>query len=95
MWEEFELKKTLESKFAYAMDKFECLFQHNIADIKTWDEGDYRYTFIDKQDTPFDYDDFMRQLKNTLDNWTYTKVKRAGTLERVPKENLERYQKRM
>jgi putative hydrolase of HD superfamily len=94
LWEEFEAKSTREAKFAYAMDKFECLFQHNVADIKTWDEADYRYTFIDKQDIPFDYDDFMRLLKNNLDDWTYSKVKTAGTLKRVPEENLKRYQKR-
>jgi len=94
LWEEFEARVTPEAKFAYALDKFECLLEHNIADIKTWDQGDYRYTFIERQDTPFDYDEFMRELKNTLDDWTFEKIKEAGFLERIPKENLERYKTR-
>lgn len=93
LWEEFEARQTEEAKFAYAMDKFECLFQHDVADINTWDDGDYRYTFIEKQDTPFDYDVFMRQMKNTLDDWTFSKVTAANTVDQIPKENLERYHK--
>ena len=68
-------------------------FQHDIADIKTWDDNDYRYTFIDKQDIPFDYDKFMRVLKNSVDKWTYSKVEKARTLNKIPKENIERYRK--
>lgn len=94
LWEEFEVRKTPEAKFAYALDKFECLFQHDIADIKTWDEGDFRYTFVDKQDTPFDFNKFMRELKDRLDDWTYKKVEEAGFLERIPDKNLERYKNR-
>ena len=94
LWEEFEARETPEAKFAYALDKFECLFQHDVTDIKTWDEGDFRYTFVDKQDTPFDYDSFMRMLKDKLDDWTYKKIKEAGFLSRIPKENLKRYKKR-
>ncbi|MFA5828145.1 MAG: HD domain-containing protein [Candidatus Shapirobacteria bacterium] len=94
LWEEFEAKQTLEAKFAYALDKLECLLQHDIADIKTWDEGDYRYTFVEKQDTPFDYDTFMRALKDTLDDWTFRKAEEAGVSDRIPSENLERYKSR-
>jgi putative hydrolases of HD superfamily len=93
LWEEFEKVETPEAKFAYALDKFECLVEHNIADIDTWDEGDYRYTFVEKQDTPFNFDKFMRELKNHLDRWTYSKTERAGTTKRVPKENLELFHK--
>ena len=94
LWEEFEAKETPEAKFALALDKFDCLFQHNVTDIKTWDEGDFRYTFIDEQDTPFDFDNFMRKLKDKLDDWTYQKIKKAGFVSRIPKENLKRYQSR-
>ena len=94
LWEEFEAKETLEAKFAYALDKFECLLEHDISDIKTWDEGDYRYTFVEKQDTPFDYDQFMRELKDALDNWTFQKIEEAGFLDRIPSKNLDRYMNR-
>jgi len=94
LWEEFEAKDTLEAKFAYALDKFECLLEHDISDIKTWDEGDYRYTFVEKQDTPFDYDQFMRELKDALDNWTFQKIEEAGFLDRIPSKNLDRYMNR-
>ncbi len=91
LWEEFELCETNEAKFARSLDKFECLVQHYIVDISTWDEGDYRYTFIDKQDTCFNFDPFMRHLKNELDRKTHSKLEKAGTVENVPMENLELY----
>jgi putative hydrolases of HD superfamily len=91
LWEEFEKAETPEARFSYAMDKFECLVEHNIADIDTWDEGDYRYTFIEKQDTPFNFDDFMRQLKNQLDQWTFSKVENAKTINKIPQENIDLY----
>jgi putative hydrolase of HD superfamily len=91
LFQEFEEQKTREAKFVYAVDKFECLVQHNLADIKTWDDADYRYTLVEKQDTPFDFDPFMRNLKNQLDVWTIDKVKKAKTLKKVPKENMARY----
>lgn len=95
LWEEYELKESPEAKFAYALDKFECLFQHDLADIETWDEADYRYTFIDKQDRPFDFDRFVRTLKDELDDWTYQKVEKAGFVSSIPKKNLKRYLSRV
>ncbi|OGK46782.1 hypothetical protein A3A93_04015 [Candidatus Roizmanbacteria bacterium RIFCSPLOWO2_01_FULL_38_12] len=94
LWTEFEGRQTNEAKFVHALDKFECLFEHNLADISTWDEGDYRYTFVEVQDTPFDFDSFMRRLKDRLDEWTNDKLTKAGTLSKVPEENLTRYTKR-
>lgn len=95
LWEEFEARETDEAKFSYALDKFECLLQHNIADIKTWDEGDFRYTFIERQDTPFNYNSFMRKLKDNLDDWTYDKIKEAEAIDKIPEENLIRYRNRV
>lgn len=93
LWEEFEARRTKEAKMVYAFDKLECLFQHDITNISTWDKADYGYTFIDRQDTPFDFEPNMRQIKNWLDRWTYKKAKKAGTIKMIPKENLERFKK--
>ena len=40
LWQEFE-KGIRMSQFANAMDKVEVLLQHNVADIKTWGDGDF------------------------------------------------------
>ncbi|RJR25258.1 HD domain-containing protein [Candidatus Microgenomates bacterium] len=90
LWEEFEEKKTPEACFVDAIDKFECIFQHLLAGVETWDEADFRYAFVDKQDMPFDFNGFMRDLKDYLDKVTYSELKKSGKLLKVPKENLER-----
>lgn len=45
LWLEFEDRKTLEAKFAVALDKLEVLIQHNEADISTWDEKEYDFNY--------------------------------------------------
>ena len=92
LWDEFEEMRTLEAKFVRAIDKFEVILQHNVAGVKTWDEGDFRYALNKIQDTPFDFNGFMRKLKNYLDDRTYKIVKKAGVLSKVPDENIKRYQ---
>ena len=87
LWKEYEERETNEGKFAYALDKAEVLIQHNIADIETWDDGDYGYTFVDKQDKPFNFDNFMREFKNEIDDWSYKKLKKAGMLDKIPNKH--------
>ena len=41
LWYEMEERKTNEAKVAQCLDKAEVLIQHNLADIKTWDQGDF------------------------------------------------------
>ena len=94
LWEEFEKWKTPEAKFVRALDKFEVILQHNVAGVKTWDEGDFRYTLNDIQDNPFNFSSFMRKLKDYLDDRTYEIVERTNTTSQVPKENLKRYKSR-
>ncbi|MDD3648257.1 MAG: HD domain-containing protein [Candidatus Dojkabacteria bacterium] len=43
LWAEFEKQETLESKIVEAIDKLEVGFQHNMADLSTWDENDKNY----------------------------------------------------
>jgi putative hydrolase of HD superfamily len=48
IWEEFEERKSLESKFAQAVEKIETLIQHNEADLATWNEterGDFNLVY--------------------------------------------------
>ena len=46
LWMEFEENKTFEAKFAQSCDKLETIDQHNLADIKTWVEEEYKYNLV-------------------------------------------------
>lgn len=77
LWEEFEARQTPESQLAASIDKIEALMQHNLASLSTWDEGDHRILSSHYKDEFFDFDSFMRQLKNEIDKRLDDKVKLA------------------
>jgi putative hydrolase of HD superfamily len=82
LWEEFELGKSAEAKFAKALDKVEVLIQHNITDISTWEDGDYKLNPYYSNDK-FDFDQFMRLFKDIVDEDTMAKVESNNKLTRV------------
>lgn len=45
LWLEFEECKTIDAKFAVALDKLEVLIQHNEADLETWEEIEYEINY--------------------------------------------------
>ncbi len=51
LWREYEDCKTLEAKFARALDKLEVQHQHNLAELQTWTEQelDLVYTKMDRE----------------------------------------------
>jgi putative hydrolase of HD superfamily len=90
LWEEFEENKTKEAKFANSLDKVEVVLQHNIADISTWDDGDYNASPY-YRDEYFDFDSFMRAFRDVVNIQGMKKVIKAKTVNRLDKKHLERY----
>lgn len=92
LWTEFETGETNEAKFAQSLDKLEVLIQHNIANIKTFEQGDFDLNPYYKNDK-FDFDSFMRAFKDQVDVDTMTKIENAGLLHKVSKPHQERWKK--
>ena len=90
LYKEFEDKKTLEAKLAKAIDKLEAVIQHNIADISTWDQNDLDYHPYCKNDY-FDFDSFLRFLKDQTDLWSMHKIETAGKLSQVDPKHTTKY----
>jgi putative hydrolase of HD superfamily len=90
LWEEFEERKTPEAKLAQSLDKIEVIIQHTIASIKTWEQGDFDINPYYKSEY-FDFDGFMRILKDIVDRETMEKIDAAGKLDKVSKAHLKRY----
>lgn len=90
LWLEFEECKKAEARYAQAMDKVEVIIQHNIADIRTFGQGDFDINPYYKNDR-FDFDDFLREFKDKVDVDTMNKIQRAGLMKRVPKYHQDRW----
>jgi putative hydrolase of HD superfamily len=92
LWEEFEKKETSEAKFANSLDKIEAVMQHNLSDISTWDQGDFNVHPYYKNDY-FDFDFFMRNFKDIVDNQSMKKILGAKAEHRIDAKHLEKYRK--
>jgi len=66
--------------------------QHNVANISTWDQGDYNASPYYK-DEYFDFDSFMRVFRDVVNIQGMEKVIKAKTEHRLDKKYLERYSK--
>ncbi|MEK7592475.1 MAG: HD domain-containing protein [Patescibacteria group bacterium] len=86
LWQEFEKGDTNESKFANAMDKVEVLLQHNVADIKTWGDGDFSLNPY-YRDEMFDFDEYIRHFKDEVDTDTMKKIESQNVLHRVSEKH--------
>lgn len=93
LWEEMEKKETTEAKFAQSLDKIEVVMQHHIADISTWDQGDYNASPYYKEEYS-DFDPFMKTLRGVVSMQGMKKILRAGTEHLLDPKHLERYEKR-
>lgn len=93
LWLEFEECKTVEAKYAQAVDKVEVIIQHNIADIKTFSQGDLDLNPYYKNDR-FDFDKFLRKFKDQVDIDTMNKIKKAGLMGKVPQYHQDRWKEK-
>jgi putative hydrolase of HD superfamily len=92
LFDEFENKTTRESLVAQAVDKFESPLQHNISEIKTWDQNDFDIHGLYKIDY-FTFDTFLMDLRDELENMTRVKVTKAKQLHRFKPEIQKLYKK--
>ncbi|HSX09731.1 MAG TPA: HD domain-containing protein [Candidatus Saccharimonadales bacterium] len=91
LFEEMEEKSTPEAKIAQAIDKFEAPLQHNIADISTWDQNDYDIHGRYKMEL-YEFDHFLKELREELEHMTRRKVTMAKTLHRFRPEIQKYYE---
>ncbi|OGI65247.1 hypothetical protein A3A95_03640 [Candidatus Nomurabacteria bacterium RIFCSPLOWO2_01_FULL_39_18] len=92
LWEEFEENKTKEAKFANSLDKMEAIMQHNLADISTFDQGDFDVHPYYK-DEYFYYDSFIRAFKDVVDIQSMEKIIEAKAAHRIEAKHLEKYRR--
>lgn len=90
IWEEYEERQSAEAVFVKALDTFDVVAQHNAADISTWDENDFLWQLSPIQDNFFNIDEYLRQLKDTLDTWSITKAKQAGKEKKLDQAELNK-----
>jgi putative hydrolase of HD superfamily len=61
LFQEYERLQSLEAKFAKALDNLEVQLQHNLADLKTWEEIEYGLVYT-KMDRFCAHDRYLREL---------------------------------
>ncbi|HSX15784.1 MAG TPA: HD domain-containing protein [Candidatus Saccharimonadales bacterium] len=89
LWQEMEDKQTPEAMLAQCIDKVEVLIQHIIADIETWDEGDFGLGPYNK-DELFDFNPYMRALKDRVNELFWQKMEENNTLSHIKPEHIAR-----
>jgi putative hydrolase of HD superfamily len=95
LWEEYETRESFEARFVKALDTLDVVAQHNTAAISTWDDNDYLWQLSPMQDSFFDLDPLLRQIKDELDVWSIEKVQTEGKLEKLDQLELQKRQKSM
>jgi putative hydrolase of HD superfamily len=73
---EFEHKETYEAKVANALDKLEVQLQHNHADFSTWEEIEYKMSFM--MDKHVAFDETLTELKNQIEREAEQKMRSYG-----------------
>ncbi len=76
IWEEFEKKKTLESKFAQAIEKIETLIQHNDASLSTWNEKEKAFNLIYALDK-CEFNPVIKKLRKMVQQETEEKLQKG------------------
>ncbi len=74
---EYEAAETLEAKFAKALDNLEVQFQHNAADLSTWEEIEYELVYT-KMDRFCSHDRFLRELCDVIKREAEEKMRAGG-----------------
>ena len=74
LFEEMRKQETLEAKIYKALDKMECLVQHNEADISTWLKLEYDLNLVyGKEQTAFS--EYMERLRSIINEESRNKMK--------------------
>lgn len=77
LWHEFEAQRSIEARFVKALDTLEVQIQHNIADIRSWEDIEFDLVYT-KLDQPCEYDAFLRVLSSAVKSDAEKKMKQEG-----------------
>ena len=77
LFEEYEAAETAEAKFAKALDNLEVQFQHNLADLSTWEEVEYDLVYT-KMDRFCAHDRFLLSLCEAIKRDAEAKMREGG-----------------
>lgn len=82
LWREMEDCQTTEAQIVRAIDKLEVNIQHDLADISTWEAGDYQATIGYKEEV-YKADPVVKAFKEILNEISYAKIKMANQLHQL------------
>jgi putative hydrolases of HD superfamily len=77
LFQEYEALHSFEAKFVKALDNLEVQIQHNLADLKTWEEVEYGLVYT-KMDRFCAHDRYLRELCAAVKLEAETKMRSAG-----------------
>ena len=77
LFQEYEGLQSLEAKFAKALDNLEVQLQHNLADLKTWEEVEYGLVYT-KMDRFCAHDRYLRELCAAVKHEAEEKMRSGG-----------------
>jgi putative hydrolase of HD superfamily len=87
LWQEFEAASTTEAQFVNALDHLEVQWQHNLADLQTWEEIEYELVYT-KMDASCNHDQFLRALCGAIKKDAEDKLVKGGVDIDVVKERI-------
>jgi putative hydrolase of HD superfamily len=94
LWNEYEECNTPEAIYAKSLDKIEPLIQHNISDIKSWEQGDFDINpYYKKEMFGKEADKFLKDFKDQIDIETMEKIEDANQIDRVSQKHLDLWKK--
>jgi putative hydrolase of HD superfamily len=77
LFQEYEGLQSLEAKFAKALDNLEVQLQHNLADLKTWEEVEYGLVYT-KMERFCAHDRYLRELCAAVKHEAEEKMRSGG-----------------
>ncbi len=83
---EFNQKKSEESKLATAIDKLEGIIQHNEADINSWIKKEYQFQ-LDYGIIETNYNNFLKEFRDVVRNQSNEKIKQNNKEKRAISDN--------
>ena len=87
LWQEFETASTTEAQFVKALDHLEVQWQHNLADLRTWEEIEYDLVYT-KMDASCRHDQFLSAFCDSIKKDAEDKLIEGGIDIDVVKERI-------
>jgi putative hydrolases of HD superfamily len=87
LWYEYEERNTPEAKFIKALDTLEAQIQHNLADLKTWEEIEFELVYT-KMDQHCNHDSYLKELCDQVKLWSEGEMAIFGVNAQSVKERI-------